>query len=331
MKTPTMDDYVNLLCILFERFVQEQPAQENVMFTYSNQMMIVLFMVFQHRRICKFKAQRRWLEEHPELGKRLGWTRIPHRVTLSRRYKELYPVLQAFVQFIGQYVSGVDARFRQRHLVSDKSLFKALGPVWHEADRQAQRIPPKLRHLDTDATWCKSGYHGWVYGYGLHLTCNAAAFPALVQVETAAVAEATVIEQQEPTLLQTLKPETLAADNSYAKACRIRRWAKQGVVLLSPASKWRKGRFAQAYQRYRQQPANARRLRQRRTTIEPLFDLLAKGLGTTARQKQLPVQFLPNVRTCLALTTLSMQLAMLANSIWGLPLRNISTIATAFA
>ncbi|RIK32793.1 MAG: hypothetical protein DCC55_36195 [Chloroflexi bacterium] len=171
--------------------------------------------------------------------------------------------------------------------------------------RQAQRIPAKLRHLDTDATWSKSGYHGWVYGYGLHLTCNEAAFPALVQVETAAVAEATVIEQQEPILLLTLKPETLAADNSYAKASRIRRWAKQGVVLLTPASKWRKGRFAQAYQRYRKQPVNAHHLRQRRTTIEPLFDLVAKVLGTTAKQKQLPVQFLPNVRTCLALATLS--------------------------
>jgi len=331
MPTPTMDDYVKLLCTLFERFVQEHPEHESALLRYSNQMMIVLFTIFELRRIFKFKAQRRWLEDHPEMLQRLGWTSIPHRVTLSRRYKTLYPVLQAFVQFVGQYAREVDARLRQRHLVSDKSLFKALGPVWHEVDRQAQRIPAKLRHLDTDATWSKSGYHGWVYGYGLHLTCNEAACPALVQVETAAVAEATVIEQQEPTSLQTLKPQTLAADNRYAKASRLRRWAKQGVVLLTPASQWRKGRFAQAYQRYRKQPVNARRLRLRRTTIEPLFDLITKVLGTTAKQKQLPVQFLPNVRTCLALATLSLQLAMLANSIWGLPLRNISTMITAFS
>ena len=87
-------------------------------------------------------------------------------------------------------------------------------------------------------------------------------------------------------------------------------------MLLTPASQWRKDRFAQAYQRYRRQPANAQRLRQRRTPIEPLFDLIAKVLGTTAKQKQLPVQFLPNVRTCLAPATLSVQLAMLVNSIW---------------
>ncbi len=34
------------------------------------------------------------------------------------------------------------------------------------------RIPEKLRHLDADATWSKSTYHGWVYGYGIHLTGN---------------------------------------------------------------------------------------------------------------------------------------------------------------
>jgi hypothetical protein len=47
-------------------------------------------------------------------------------------------------------------------------------------------------------------------------------------------------------------------------------------------------------------------------------------------QKQLPVQRLDNVRPCLTLATLAVQVAMIANSIWGLPLRNISTLVTAF-
>ena len=140
-----------------------------------------------------------------------------------------------------------------------------------------------------------------------------------------------MIDQQEATLLHRLRPETLAADNSYAQAMRIRRWAQAGVVLLSPAYKWRKGRFAQAYHRYRKLEVNAERLRHRRTTIEPLFDLVAKVIGATARQKQLPVKGLPNARTCLAVATLSVQLAMVVNSIWGLPLRNISIITAALS
>lgn len=204
MNNPKMADYVHILCTLFERFVQAQPSYESRLHTYNNQRMVVLFVILQFRRIWRFKAQHRWLTQHPQLLRWLGWEQVPHRTTLSRRYKQLYEVVQAFVQFIGQDGGNLDARLRQQHLVEDKSPFKALGPVWHQADRQAGRVPEKLRNLDTDATWTKSGYHGWVYGYGLHLTCNEDAFPALVQVETAAVTETTVMDDKEACLLQQL-------------------------------------------------------------------------------------------------------------------------------
>ena len=71
-------------------------------------------------------------------------------------------------------------------------------------------------------------------------------------------------------------------------------------------------------------------MRSRRTAIEPVFDLLAQLLGATDNHKQLPLQGLANVRTCLALATLTLQVAMIANSIWGLPLRNISSMTMAF-
>ena len=329
MDTPTFTDYVKSICTLFDRFVQVHPEHESALHTYSNRSLLIFFLLMQMRRIFTFKTQWRWLTQHPQLLVHLGWVQVPHRTTLLRRYGKLYPLLQALVQFVGQDATALDERLRQTHLVEDKSLCKALGPVWHQSDRQAQQVPAKLRHLDRDATWSKSGYHGWVYGYDLHLTCNDHAFPALVQVETAAVAETTVLDQKEVTILNQLRPTTLAADNSYAQAMRLRRWPQQGVVLLTPATKWQQGRFAQAYHHYRKQPANLRRLRKRRTTIEPLFDLVAKVLGTTAKQKQLPIQRLPQVRTCLALATFSLQVAMIVNSIWGLPLRNISTISAA--
>ncbi|MFN8446389.1 MAG: hypothetical protein U0175_36700 [Caldilineaceae bacterium] len=145
MLTPTMDDYVNLMFTLYERFVQEQPESESERFDYRNGSLIVLFSLFLQRKITAFKAQRRWLEAHPEMQTRLNWKQIPDRTTLSRRYKQLYPVVQAFVQFIGQYADTMDSRFSNKHLVEDKSLFKASGPVWHESDRQAGRVPEKLR------------------------------------------------------------------------------------------------------------------------------------------------------------------------------------------
>jgi len=332
MVTPTFADYVELLFTLFERFWQHEAARSHRgrPFVYQHKALIVFFVVMQQRRTFRFKAQHRWLQHHPELRQHIGLHEVPNRTTLSRRYKDLYPVLQDFIAFLGQYAEDLDPQFTSQDLYTDKSLFKAQGPVWHQSDRQAGRIPDKLRHLDTDASWSKSGYHGWVYGYGLHLVDNHVGFPKWVQIETAAVAESDVIDQQAIPLIQYFHPDTVTTDNSYAKARRIRQWAQQGVVLLSPAVKWVKGRYALAYHRYIQQPENAALLRRRRTAIEPVFDLIAQVLGTKAKQKQLPLQKLSNVRTCLALATLTVQVAMIVNSIWGLPLRNISTMAAAF-
>jgi DDE family transposase len=332
MGTPTLADYVNLLFTLFERFWQHElaPLHRGRPFVYQQKALLVFFLLMHQRRTFRFKAQHRWLHQHPDVRQVFGLPVVPTRTTLSRRYKDLYPVLQAFIAFVGQYAAALDPQFTSQDLYTDKSLFKAQGPVWHQSDRQAGRIPDQLRHLDTDASWSKSGYHGWVYGYGLHLVDNRVGFPKWVQVETAAVAESDVIEQQAVPLIQHFHPATVSTDNSYAKAQRIRQWAQQGVVLLSPAVKWVKGRYATAYHGYIQQPENAELLRSRRTAIEPVFDLIAQVLGTTAQQKQLPIQKLANVRTCLALATLTVQVAMIANSIWGLPLRNISTMAAAF-
>jgi hypothetical protein len=317
---------------LFDRFLQYQvaPTKGGCPFTYVHKVLIVFFVIMHHRRIYRFKTQRRWLVEHPELRQPLGFESVPHRTTLSRRYKALYPLLEKFITFLGKDAEDLDPSFENHNLYEDKSLFKAQGPVWHQSDRKEGRIPDKLRRLDTDASWSKSGYHGWVYGYGLHLTCNNIGFPKLVQVETAAVSESQVIDEQAHQIIHELSPHTVSADNSYAQATRIRKWAKAGVILLTPAYKWINGRYAQAYHRFIKEPENAEVLIRRRTAIEPVFDLMAQVLGTNAKQKQLPVQGLRNVRTCLALATLTIQVAMIANSIWGMPSRNISVMAAAF-
>ena len=111
------------------------------------------------------------------------------------------------------------------------------------------RVPKKLRNLDQDATWSKSKYQGWVYGYSIHLTCNESAFPVAVQVETGSFSESRAIDQKAPIFLEELRPKTVAADNGYANCDRIEEWAEAGITLLTPAKKWTKGEKAQAYHR----------------------------------------------------------------------------------
>lgn len=332
MVKPTSADYVKLLYTLFDEFMQQPttPPHRGHPFVYQHRHLILFFVIMQCKRIYKFKAQWRWLDTHPTARPLMGLEAMPVRTTLSRRYKALYPLVQDFVAFLGQHEAALGAAFAHDDLFTDKSLFKAQGPVWHQSDREVGRIPEKLRHLDTDASWSKSGYHGWVYGYGLHFTCNPQGFPMLAQVETASVSESEVLDEQETQIVQQLAPDTLTADNSYAKASRIRQWAARSVVLLTPAAKWLKGRYAQAYHCFIRQPENAERLAARRTAIEPMFDLIAKLIGAEGLHKPLPLQRLPNVRTGLALGVLTLQLAMIANSLWGLPSHDISHMLSVF-
>jgi hypothetical protein len=278
MDKPTLADYARLISTLFAKFQQTNAVElkyENL-HTFENRSLILFFMLMQFRRITAFKSQQRWLRNHPEMVEFLGLESAPSRWTLSRRYKQLAAVVTAFAAFVAEQAAALDEQFQPAHLVEDKSLFKAAGPVWHQADRQAERIPKKLRRLDTDATWSKSAYQGWVYGYGLHITCTEAAFPVLVRVETAAYSEGKVLDRKAGVILHQLRPTSLTADDGYTKAMRIRNWAKHGVVLLTPALRWLKGSFAEGYHRFLKQPLNRERFRYRKTSVEPLFDLVPR-------------------------------------------------------
>lgn len=331
---PTFDDYVTLLYNRFEAFVQssEEEVKLGAPKVYSDESLIVFFIWMQFKMIYQFKSQWNWLKQHEDELAVLGWETIPDRSTLSRRYKALANVIQTFSAFLGRESEGLGEEMSTKHLNEDQSLFKAQGTVWHQSDRKAGRIPEGLRNLDQDATWKKSAYHGWVYGYGIHLTSTQAGFPVLMEIETATFSEKQAIERKEETILTRIQPQTLCGDDAYTKAMRIRNWAKRGIILVTPALRWRTGKYAKAYRHFiKTQTDIAQILKKRRTAIEPIFDLIAYLLGTKGKQKPTFRQGIRNVRTHLGLGVLSLQIAMIANSVWGLPFRNVSHIKGAFA
>lgn len=331
MQAPSMHDYVSAYFTLYERFEQEQSEQASHRghpFDYETKSLIAFFTIMMVHRITGFKTQWHWLMRHPEEARLLGFEKIPVRTTLSRRFKALYPILQAFIAYLGQWAEALGPDFDSRVLVEDASLFKAHGPVWHQSDRKIGRIPEKLRNLDQDATWGKSAYHGWVYGYNLHLSCNRSGFPKLAQVETASVDESIVLEQKKQALFH-LCPQAVVGDNAYFKATRVRQWASQGVVLISPATAWKKGKYALAYHNFLKRKPIRTWLKCRKTAIEPIFDLLSKVLGTINNHKQLPIQRLTTVRSFLALAVLSVQISMIINNAFILQPREISSLLAA--
>jgi len=55
----------------------------------------------------------------------------------------------------------------------DSTVLQANGGVWHKKDREKGEVPHKS--IDTEAHWTKSGWHGWVYGWKLHVVSAVAA------------------------------------------------------------------------------------------------------------------------------------------------------------
>jgi hypothetical protein len=87
--------------------------------------------------------------------------------------------------------------------------------------------------------------------------------------------------------------------------------------------------MALAYHRFLKQEPYRTWFKCRKTAIEPVFDLLSKLLGPLNNHKQLSLQNLANVQPFLCLGVLALQITMIMNSTFGLPIRSISSFLTA--
>ncbi len=297
--------------------------------SYTDDCLIVLFAILTLKGPHRFKAQHRWLKLHPQWLCRLKLACVPSRATLCRRYKQLACQLEAFIGYLGDVGMTLIPDSPPEVVYQDKSLFKAKGSVWHQKDRNANRIPTSIRAIDTDASWSKSHYHGWVYGYGLHLTVSIEGLPRMSAIDTACVSEKAVLDRQLDTLLEQ-NIGYLVADAGYTDLKRTQHLANQGLLLITPV----RGAKSQRARRYVEAVNQSAQLQtyqhKRKVAIEPIFGLLSQLLSTHTNHKQLPVSRKANVSTFLMLGVVLLQLAMLVNSIWGRPLRNVTHLITLF-
>ena len=330
---PDRDYYITLFFQLLEEFEASTPLtrteRRGAPKVHADRCLIVFFALMLLKQIHRFKAQHRWLLTHPDWLSKLHFDKCPSRVTLSRRYKQLAPRLEAFVGYVGDVGVSLDVETPPEVVYQDKSLYKAQGPVWHQKDRKANIIPEGLRNLDTDASWSTSQYRGWVYGYGLHLTTTASGFPRLAAVYTGSVSDKAGLDHKTEALLER-NIRYITADAGYTDLNRVKQLASQGVLLLTPVT-GAKSDTALGYLEAIEttEPLN-RCQKQRKTAIEPVFGLLIEVSATDANHKQLPISRIDNVRPFLLLTVILLQLAMIVNSIYHLPVRNVSWLMTAF-
>jgi hypothetical protein len=131
--------------------------------------------------------------------------RFPSRRTFERRLKALPGTLPEQIGCLGRYLVEVFMPWESkgRAVALDSTPLRAKGGVWHKKDREAGVVPHTS--IDTEAAWTKSGWHGWVYGWKLHLAITVAGMwiPLAARLTPADVAD----NQIAPALIEELPAE----------------------------------------------------------------------------------------------------------------------------
>ena len=124
------------------------------------------------------------------------------------------------VELLGLWVKAA------RAAAIDSTVLTAKGGVWHKKDREAGLVPHTS--IDTEAHWTKSGWHGWVYGWKLHIVVSAACpvwLPLAAEVTSANIADneqASPLIEVLPTGLDFLLGDQHYHDEALSLQCELR-------------------------------------------------------------------------------------------------------------
>jgi len=163
-------------------------------------------------------------------------SRYPSRRTFERRLAAIPDTLPAQIACLGQHLLTLIQPWSDcgRAVAIDSTVVRAFaGAVWHKRDREAGRVPHSA--IDTEAHWTKSDYHGWVYGWKLHLVTTVAAvwIPLAAEVTPANAAD----NVQATRLLPDLPAEArfILGDTHYGDTALCQDAAGRGHTLIAPS------------------------------------------------------------------------------------------------
>jgi hypothetical protein len=94
---------------------------------------------------------------------------FPARRTWERRLAVVPARLPEQIALVGAHLLALLDPWAEggRAVAIDSTVLAARGGVWHKQHRKAGVVPHTS--IDIEAHWTKSGWHGWVYGWKLHL------------------------------------------------------------------------------------------------------------------------------------------------------------------
>jgi Transposase DDE domain len=145
--------------------------------TYSEQLLVKAVVVMIIRRLSTAWALLAFLpQDDPSVAQLRPLLtehgQFPTRRTWERRLAALPPTLPGLSGRLGRHwVLILSPWAQQGHgAACESTAVRANGGVWHKKDREAGVVPHSA--IATEAQWRKSGWHGWWYGWKLHLAVS---------------------------------------------------------------------------------------------------------------------------------------------------------------
>lgn len=142
--------------------------------TYSDRLLVKALVIMIIRRLYTAYALLAFLDQADPLPQQLRLLlyeqgRFPTRRTWERRLARLPQCLPGLIGCCGRHLVAVLQPWAThgRAVACDSTALATGGGVWHTKHREQGVIPHTS--IDTEAGWSKSGWHGWWYGWKLHL------------------------------------------------------------------------------------------------------------------------------------------------------------------
>jgi DDE family transposase len=155
--------------------------------------------------------------------------RFPSRRTWERRLAALPQSLPGLMGCIGRHLVTLLRPWATcgRAVACDSTPLATGGGVWHKKHREPGVVPHSS--IDTEAGWSKSGWHGWWYGWKLHLavTVGALWIPLAAELTVANRGdneEAPLLLEQLPAEVRYVLGDTHDNTPELRQECRQRGW-----------------------------------------------------------------------------------------------------------
>jgi Transposase DDE domain len=206
--------------------------------TYSDRLIMKALVIMIIRRLYTAYALLTFLNQADPLPRQLRsllseQRRFPSRRTWERRLAALPPSLPGLIGGFGRHLVTLLQPWARhgRAVACDSTPLETGGGVWHKKHREQGVIPHSA--IDTEAGWSKSGWHGWWYGWKLHLAVTVGS------VWIPLAAELTVANQGDnkvaPLLVEQLPGEVryVLGDTHYNDPDLRRRCHQRGCELVA--------------------------------------------------------------------------------------------------